>query len=53
MIMSLVNLLFMLLLAFGLLYLIPPAELIAVVPYLYEISPKGGFAGGLHALRCL
>jgi ABC-2 type transport system permease protein len=48
-IMSLVNLLFMLLLAFGLLYLIPPAELIAVVPYLYEISPKGGFAGGLHA----
>ena len=52
-VMYLINLLFLLLLAFGLLYLIPPAEITAAVPYLHQLSPKGGFLKALHAFAVL
>lgn len=48
-IMYLINLLFMLLLVFGLLYVMPPEELVAAVPYLSQISPRGGFSRALLA----
>ena len=49
-VMYLVNLVFVLVLLIGLLYLIPPAELLAVVPLLLEIPAKSGFGGFLLAL---
>ena len=49
-VMYLVNLIFLFVLLIGLLYLIPPAELLAVVPLLLEIPAKSGFGGFLLAL---
>ena len=40
--MYLINLLFLLLLGLALLYLIPPAELLAVLPFLSEVPPPSG-----------
>jgi ABC-2 type transport system permease protein len=48
-IMYLVNLLFLLLLAFGLLYLIPPAEIITIATHLPRLSPQGFLLKALHA----
>jgi ABC-2 type transport system permease protein len=47
MLMYIINLLFMLVLALGMVYLMPPAELLAVLPELPTVTMKSGFFNGL------
>ncbi len=47
MLMYIVNLLFMLVLALGMVYLMPPEELLTVLPELPSITMKSGFFNGL------
>ena len=50
MLMYITNFLFMLILALGIVYLMPPVELMAVLPELSKVTMKSGFFNGLISI---